>query len=97
MATIAKSASHGKGGTKAPARTGPSGWLQKAQGWPAELSNYIEGLKREMRLVTWPSRRQVQATTVVVLVTVFFFGLFFFVVDYVLTLGQTNLYERFTQ
>ena len=94
MASIAKSASRG---TKAATRPGPSGWLQKMQGWPADLRNYIEGLKREMRLVTWPNRRQVRATTVVVLVTVFFFGLFFFVVDYVLTLGQTNLYERFTQ
>ncbi|MDE0167681.1 MAG: preprotein translocase subunit SecE [Bryobacterales bacterium] len=94
MASIAKSTSRG---TKAAARSGPSGWLQKIQGWPADLRNYIEGLKREMRLVTWPNRRQVQATTVVVLVTVFFFGLFFFVVDYMLTLGQTNLYERFTQ
>ena len=94
---VAKTASQGKRGGKAAKATGPAGWLQAVQSWPSDLSNYIEGLKREMRLVTWPSREQVRATTIVVLATVFVFAVFFGVVDYVLTLAQTNLYERFTQ
>ena len=57
---------------------------------------YVDGLRREMRLVTWPSRNQVRATTMVVLVTVFVFAFFFGVVDYVLTYGQTRLYEYFS-
>lgn len=97
MATIVKAASQGKRGGKAAAKTGPAAWLQTVQRWPADLSSYIDGLKREMRLVTWPNRRQVQATTIVVLVTVFVFAVFFGVVDYLLALGQTSLYERFTQ
>jgi preprotein translocase subunit SecE len=37
----------------------------------------------------------VRATTLVVLVTVFAFAVFFGVVDYLLALGQTRLYEYF--
>ncbi|MBI1356079.1 MAG: preprotein translocase subunit SecE [Acidobacteria bacterium] len=64
--------------------------------WPARTSAYIEELKHEMRLVSWPSREQVRSTTVVVIFTVFFFGLYFGVVDYLLALGQTNLYGLFS-
>ncbi len=56
----------------------------------------MDGLRREMRLVTWPSRNQVRATTMVVLVTVFVFAFFFGVVDYILTYGQTRIYEYFS-
>lgn len=64
--------------------------------WPTRLSAYIEELKHEMRLVTWPSREQVRSTTVVVIATVFFFGVYFGIVDYVLAIGQTKLYGMFS-
>ena len=41
---------------------------------------YVE-TRLEMKRVTWPTRKQVQATTVVVIVTVFFFGGYFLVTD----------------
>ncbi len=41
---------------------------------------YVE-TRLEMRRVTWPTRKQVQATTIVVIVTVFFFGAYFYVTD----------------
>jgi len=50
-----------------------------------------------MRLVTWPSKEQVQSTTLVVLVTVFAFAAFFGVVDFLLAYVQTNVYRYFTQ
>ncbi len=84
-------------GSKKAAQGGVGGALRAIPTWPARFRTYVDGLKREMRLVTWPSRKQVQATTVVVLVTVFAFALFFGVVDYLLALGQTNLYEQFTR
>lgn len=68
--------------------TGPMSW------W-ARLQAYVEELKHEMRLVTWPTRVQVRTTTMVVLVTVFAFAVFFGVVDFVLAKGQTMLYQRF--
>jgi preprotein translocase subunit SecE len=67
---------------------GPATWLPRFQA-------YVEELKREMRLVTWPNQAQVRSTTVVVLVTVFAFAIFFGVVDFFLTKGQTALYQYF--
>ena len=64
--------------------------------WPSRASSYIDELKHEMRLVTWPSREQVRSTTVVVIATVFFFGFYFGVVDYILAIGQTKLYGMFS-
>jgi preprotein translocase subunit SecE len=37
-----------------------------------------------MRKVTTPSRKEVEATTIVVIITVFIFGVYFWVVDSVL-------------
>jgi len=84
------------GGKKAAKGGAPSG-LAAIASWPARLSAYVEEVKREMRLVTWPNREQVQATTVVVIITVFIFGVYFGVVDYLLTLGQTRLYQYFSR
>ncbi|MCY4189573.1 MAG: preprotein translocase subunit SecE [Bryobacterales bacterium] len=64
---------------------------------PVRVRAYLDGVLRELRLVTWPGRQQVQATTLVVLVTVFAFAVFFGVVDYVLAWGQRLLYQTFTQ
>ncbi len=58
---------------------------------------FLDGVMRELRLVKWPGRDQVRATTLVVLVTVFAFAFFFGVVDYALAWGQRLLYETFTQ
>ncbi|MDA1313286.1 MAG: preprotein translocase subunit SecE [Acidobacteria bacterium] len=101
MAAVAKQTSQGrrasKSGAKSASKAGISGLLEKVQSWPGRLRIYVDGLEREMRLVTWPSRAQVQSTTVVVLLTVLVFAVFFFVVDSILLLAQTSLYERFTQ
>lgn len=66
-------------------------------GLPARVRNYLDGVMRELRLVTWPGRDQVRATTAVVLVCVFAFAVFFGVVDYLLAWGQRLLYETFTR
>jgi preprotein translocase SecE subunit len=47
--------------------------------------------------VTAPSLKEVQATTVVVIVTVFLFGLYFFVVDSVISKGVDVLFHRFAK
>ena len=71
--------------------------MESIQTAPARLRKYVDGLEREMRLVTWPSKQQVQSTTLVVLVTVFAFAAFFGVVDVLLAYVQTNVYRYFTQ
>lgn len=64
---------------------------------PVRVRKYLDGVMRELRLVTWPGRDQVRGTTVVVLVTVFAFAVYFGIVDYVLAWGQRLLYSTFTQ
>ncbi len=69
---------------------------QAKAGLPARVRNHLDGVMRELRLVTWPNREQVRATTMVVLVTVFAFAVYFGIVDYLLAWGQRVLYESFT-
>ena len=71
------------------------GTISGVKDWPDRFRAYVDGIRREMRLVTWPGREQVRATTIVVLVTVFVFALYFGIVDYILTIAQTELYGYF--
>ena len=43
---------------------------QKAAAWPAQVKDYVEELKLEMKRVTWPKWPQVRATTTVVIAAV---------------------------
>ena len=61
--------------------------------WPTRTRDYFNELKLEMKRVTWPSRKQVEGTTVVVIFTVFAFAAFFFVVDTILGDTVTRLYR----
>ncbi len=70
---------------------------EKLRGWPAGVKTYVVELQTEMRRVTWPSRKQVQATTLVVIVTVFAFAAYFAVVDSVFTRLIGKLFEVFTR
>ena len=56
-------------------------FLQRVSTWPSATKTYIGELNMEMRRVTWPSWKQVRATTVVVIITVFLFAAYFRVVD----------------
>jgi len=64
------------------ADNGKEGFGQKVGAWPKRVKNYFGELQTEMRRVTWPSWKQVRATTTVVIVAVFAFAAYFFVVDW---------------
>jgi preprotein translocase subunit SecE len=49
--------------------------------------DFLQDVRGEMRKVVTPSRKEVQATTVVVLVTVFAFAGYFYLVDSILGRG----------
>lgn len=70
---------------------------EKAAGLPARVKTYIEELQLEMRRVTWPSAKQVRATTGVVIGAVFAFAAYFFVVDLVVGRTVTKLFDAFTK
>jgi preprotein translocase subunit SecE len=70
---------------------------QKAAGWPARVKDYFEELQMEMRKVTWPSWKQVRATTAVVIASVFAFSAYFFVVDNLISRVINKLFDTFTK
>ena len=57
------------------------------------VKEYIESLKKEMRLVSWPTRPQVQATTAVVIGTIFAFAAFFWIVDMAIGQAVTKVFQ----
>jgi preprotein translocase subunit SecE len=48
---------------------------------PGRVKGFLSDVRNEMRKVTFPSRKEVQATTIVVIITVILFGIYFFVID----------------
>jgi preprotein translocase subunit SecE len=56
------------------AREGVAGWWGRSRRFLAEVRN-------EMARVTWPSRREVYATTLVVILTSIFFGVYLYSID----------------
>jgi preprotein translocase subunit SecE len=70
---------------------------QRAVGWPAQIKDYFEELHLEMKRVTWPSWKQVRATTAVVIAAVFAFAAYFFVVDLIVSRGIQKLFDTFTK
>ena len=70
---------------------------QSVASWPEKVKTYVEDLKSEMRKVTWPSWKQVRATTAVVIAAVFGFAAYFFVVDFAITKFITKLFDTFTK
>jgi preprotein translocase subunit SecE len=71
--------------------------MQKAASWPAAVKNYVEELQLEMKRVTWPSWKQVRATTAVVIAAVFAFAAYFAVVDFIVGRGIQKLFDTFTK
>ena len=59
--------------------------------------DYIDGLKAEMRKVTWPNRKQVESTTAVVIVSVFAFAAYFEIVDTILSWGVKGILNASTK
>ena len=61
-----------------------AGEIEAVKAWPRATKDYIDELKLEMRRVTWPTRKQVEATTTVVILCVFAFAAYFKIIDAVI-------------
>ena len=68
--------------------SGPLGWWQRTGEFFSEVRN-------EMKRVTWPSQREVYATTVVVILTAVFFGVYLFGVDLLFGRAAEWVFRRF--
>ena len=63
--------------------------------WWTNSRNFLAEVRNEMKRVTWPSQKEVYATTVVVILTSVFFGLYLFGVDILLSEAVQWVFRRF--
>ena len=70
------------GSTTQAMMAGGLGWLPRKIG---ELKSFFAEVKAELKKVTWPSRAEVQNTTLVVILTTVFFGFYLWGLDVVFT------------
>ncbi len=56
---------------------------------------FLSEVRNELKRVTWPSQKEVYATTVVVILTSMFFGIYLFVLDYGLNSLFTWILHKF--
>jgi preprotein translocase subunit SecE len=69
--------------------------LRAPLGWWGRARDFVTEVRNEMKRVTWPSRREVYATTIVVIITSAFFGLYLFAVDIGLNRIVRLIFDRF--
>jgi len=65
----------------APVKSREGGLLAKPAEWWANSRAFLVEVRAEMKRVTWPSRREVYATTIVVILTSVFFGVYLYGID----------------
>ncbi len=66
-----------------------TGWIGRSRVFLAEVRN-------ELKRVTWPTRKEVYATTFVVILTSMFFGVYLYSIDRVLNWLAGLLFQAFT-
>ena len=68
----------------------------KVKAWPQRTKSFYTEVRTEMKKVTTPSMKEVQATTIVVIITVFLFGAYFWLIDTVIGRGIDHLLRYFS-
>ena len=71
------------------------GVLSRPTAWWDRARTFLTEVRNEMKRVTWPTRREVYATTIVVILVSIFFGLYLWIVDLSLSSGIHWLLARF--
>ena len=65
--------------------------------WPERIKSFYNDVRTEMRKVSSPSRKEVQATTTVVIITVFLFAFYFWIVDLAISSSLDRLLHHFSR
>ena len=68
----------------------------RLKSWPERVRTFYNDVRTEMKKVTAPSFKDVQATTLVVIITVFLFGVYFWIVDNTIGSGINYLFKYLT-
>jgi preprotein translocase subunit SecE len=67
---------------------------EQVAGWFGRARRFLTDVRSELARVTWPTRREVWATTVVVILTSLLFGVYLYAVDIALTRLVEWIYTR---
>ena len=81
---------------KSIAAAGADSFSERVKGWPERVRTFYADIRTEMKKVTTPSFKDVQATTGVVIITVFLFGVYFWIVDNTIGSGINYLFKYLT-
>ena len=68
---------------------------ESVTGWWGRSRRFLAEVRNEMARVTWPSRKEVYATTFVVILTSAFFGVYLYGVDLILSKAIGWIYQTF--
>jgi preprotein translocase subunit SecE len=67
---------------------------QQVGGWFTRGRRFLGEVRAELSRVTWPTRREVWATTIVVIAVSFIIGVYLYLVDLVLSAIVAWIFER---
>jgi preprotein translocase subunit SecE len=76
-------------------KAAPAKALDGVTGWFGNLRNFLSEVRNELKRVTWPSQKEVYATTVVVIVTSIFFGVYLWGLDQFFEMSVLTLFRYF--
>jgi len=68
---------------------------ESVTGWWGRSRRFLSEVRNEMGRVTWPSQKEVYATTIVVILFSVTMGVYLWLVDLVLTKGLGWIYKLF--
>jgi preprotein translocase subunit SecE len=68
---------------------------ERLKSWPDRIKTFYNDVRSEMRKVTSPTFKEVQATTMVVVITVAIFAIYFWIIDFVIQKGVSELFKTF--
>ena len=64
-------------------------------GWWGRMRTFMTEVRNELKRVSWPSRKEVYATTFVVILTSIFFGVYLFGLDMLFNTVVQWIFRRF--
>ena len=68
---------------------------ESVTGWWGRSRRFLSEVRNEMARVTWPTRREVYATTIVVILTSIFFGIYLYGIDLVVSRIMGAIFRSF--
>ncbi len=71
------------------------GARENVGGWWNRSRTFLTEVRNELKRVTWPTRTEVYAATIVVILFSFVLGTFLWVVDLILDRAVFTLFQRF--